>query len=107
MIEVIVTLVFLSVVGVALAASTQQASRVLRQSRSELNAARFLETQAERLRLVPYDSLAEGTRTEGRGIAHWVVADSTDFRRVVLETRYGSPATGLRVDSVTIFRIRP
>lgn len=107
MIEVIVTLVFVSVVGVALTASTHHAIRILQHSRSELNAARFLASQVERLRLISYDSLGDGTRTEGRGVARWVVVDSTAFRRVLLETRYGSPATGARVDSVTIYRIRP
>ncbi len=107
LIEIIVALVFLSVVAIALGGATQQATRTLRRSRAELGAARFLDAEVERLRILDYDSLADGARTRGRGIATWTVTDSLTFRQVLVETRYGSPATGLLVDSVTLFRTRP
>lgn len=107
LIEVMVALVFLSVVAVSLGAVTEQAIRTLRRSRLELDAARFTEVQAEQLRLVAYDALQSGSATSGRGVARWTVEDSTSFRRILLETRYGSPATGLVVDSVTLFRGHP
>ena len=107
LIEIIVALVFLSVVAIALGGATQQATRILRRSHTELQAARFLDAEVERLRILDYDSLADGARTRGRGIATWTVTDSLRFRQVLVETRYGSPATGLLVDSVTLFRTRP
>ncbi|GMV05959.1 MAG: hypothetical protein AMXMBFR53_22360 [Gemmatimonadota bacterium] len=105
-VEVLVAVVFLTVVAVSLGAVTQQAARTVRRSRVELGAAEFLEAQVERLRILDYDSVVPGTFARGRGIATWTVEDSTTFRRVLLETRFGSPATGLVVDSVTLFRVR-
>ena len=104
LIEVLVALVFLTLVATALGAASQQAARTLRRSRVELDAARVLEDESERLRYLSFDSLVGGTRTHGRGIATWTVADSGAFRQVLLVTRYGSPASGLAVDSVTLLR---
>ncbi len=105
LIEVLVALLFLTVVGVSLGAASQHAARTLRRSRTELEAAHFLEGEAERLRYLAYDSLQNGTRASGRGIATWTVQDSTTFRQVLLVTRYGSPVSGLVIDSVTLFRL--
>lgn len=107
LIEIMVALVFLSVVAISLGTAAQQATRTLRRSRLELRAALFLDAEVERLRILDYDSLVDGVRTRGEGTATWNVTDSTTFRRVLLETRYGSPAAGLVVDSVTLFRTRP
>lgn len=107
LVEVLVTLVFLTVVGVAFSSASHHATKILQRSRLELNASRFLENQVARLRLLTYESLVDGTRTDGRGIANWTVADSAAFKEIMLETRYGSPARGLVVDSVTIYRVRP
>lgn len=104
LIEVIIALTLLAAVGIGFSSASQQATRTLRRARLELNATRFLETEVERLKIVAYESLSDGSRTEGRGVARWSVADSTDFREVLLETRYGSPASGMIVDTVTIFR---
>ncbi len=106
-IEVLVTLVVLTVVGVSLAGANQYAARILQRSRMELNAARFTETEAERLRLTTYASLATGQRTEGRGIARWTVVDLTTYRQVTLVTVYGSGAIGFVTDSLTIYRLPP
>jgi Tfp pilus assembly protein PilV len=106
-VEVIIALVVLTVVGVAMAAANQHAARILQRSRIELNAARFLEAEVERLRILPFTSLSDGQHTQGRGIATWTVVDSTSYRRLLLETRYGSAATGMIVDSVTIYRAQP
>jgi len=105
MVEVIIALVVLGVVGVGLAGANQHAARILQRSRMELNAARFMESEVERLRLAPYAGLADGQRAQGPGISTWRVTDSTAFRRVVLETRYGSAATGLIIDTVTVYRV--
>lgn len=105
-VEVLVTIVFLAVVGVSLAAANGHAARILQRSRSELNATRFMESEVERLRLMPYASLANGTHTDGRGSASWTVVDSATFRQVIVRTRYGSAASGFVADSVTIFRIQ-
>lgn len=107
LIEIIVALVFLSVVAISLGAAAQQATRTLRRSRLELQAARFLDAEVERLRILDYDSLVDGALTRGAGSATWTVADSGTFRRVMLETRYGSPGVGSLVDSVTLFRTMP
>jgi type II secretory pathway pseudopilin PulG len=107
LIEIIVALVFLSVVAIALGGAAQQATRTLHRSRLELRAARFLDAEVERLRILDYDSLLAGTHTRGPGTATWTVTDSGTFRRVLLETRYGSPDMVLLVDSVTLFRTRP
>lgn len=107
LVEVLVTLVFLTVVGVSFNAASHHATRILQRSRLELNAARFLEEEVERLRLIPYGSLRDSTRSAGRGIATWTVADSGQFKEILLETRFGSPATGLLVDSVAIYRVAP
>jgi len=104
LVEILVALVFLVLVAVSYGATTQYASRVINRSRTELAAQHFLETETERLRLVAYDSLEDGTRARGRGIASWWVEDSTSFRQILLETRFGSPASGFVVDSVTLFR---
>jgi len=106
LIEVLVTIVVLSVVGVALAATMQYATRTLRRSRDELAAAAFLRSTVEHVRLVPYDSVVDGSRGEGRGTAVWTVQDSATFRQVLVVTRYGSPAHGQIVDSVSLFRSR-
>lgn len=105
-IEVLVAVVFLTVVAVSLGAVTQQAARTIRRSRTELSAAGFLEAEVERLRVLDYDSVVSGKASRGRGLAIWTVEDSVTFRRVLLETRYGSPASGLVVDTVTLFRVR-
>lgn len=102
--EILVALVLLTVVAVSLAATTQYAARIVNRSSMELAAQQFLEGESERLRLTPYDSLRDGRRSEGRGIATWRVQDSTTFRQVLLETRFGTPAQGLLVDSVILFR---
>lgn len=106
LIEVLVTIVVLSVVGVALAATMQYATRTLRRSRDELAAASFLRSTVEHMRLVPYDSVVDGTRSEGRGTASWTVQDSGTFRQVLVVSRYGFPARGQIVDSVSLFRNR-
>ncbi len=107
LVEVLVTLVIMTVIGVSLAAANQYSTRIMQRSRMEINAARFLVSEVERLRLVPYTTVTSGTRAVGRGISTWTVIDSTSFRRVFVETRYGSAATGLVIDSVTIYRVRP
>ena len=104
LIEVLVALVFLTVVAVSIGGAMQNAIRNVRRSRMELNAAVFLEAEVERLRTMAFDSLVAGHRSRGPGIATWTVADSARFRQISLETRYGSPAGGWVVDSVTIFR---
>lgn len=104
LVEVLVALVFLTVVAVSIGGAMQNAIRNVRRSRMELNAAVFLEAEVERLRTIAFDSLVAGHRAQGPGIATWTVADSARFRQISLETRYGSPAGGWVVDSVTIFR---
>jgi len=106
LVEVMVAMFFLSLIVLSLAGATDYANRVVTRSRTELAAQEFLERETERLRLVDYAALASGTRAEGRGIAKWQVVDSTTFRQVLLETRFGSPATGLVVDTVVLFRRR-
>jgi len=104
--EVMVAMFFLSLVVISLAGATDYANRIVTRSRTELAAQEFLERETERLRLLDYASLADGQRTDGRGIATWQVVDSTTFRQVLLVTRYGSPATGQVVDTVVVFRRR-
>jgi len=106
LVEVLVALVFLTVILISFGASSQYANRIINASRTELAAHQFMEIETERLRILAWDSLADGTRARGRGIASWTVQDSTSFRQVLLVTRYGSPASGLVVDSVVLFRRR-
>ncbi len=106
LVEVMVALFFLSLVVMSLAAATDYANRVVTRSRTELAAQQFLTLETERLRLLDYAQLQDGKRTRGRGIAQWQVVDSSTFRQVLLETRYGTPAAGLVVDTVVIFRRR-
>ncbi len=105
-IEVIIALTLLAAAGIAFSSASHQATRTLQRARLELNATRFLETEVERLKILDYDGLSDGSRTEGRGVASWTVADSTDFREILLETRYGTPASGMLVDTVIILRTR-
>jgi len=104
LVEVLVALVFLTLVAVTFAATTQYASRIVNRSRVELDAQQFLEVETERLRVLHYDSLEDGKRSRGRGIASWSVTDSTSFKQVLLIARFGSPATAFVVDSVILVR---
>lgn len=104
LVEVIVALFFLTLVVISLGSATEYANRVVQRSRSELAAQRFMELEAERLRLLDYAALEDGERTRGRGIATWRVVDSTTFRQILLETRWGSPGRGFVVDTIVIFR---
>ncbi len=105
-IEVLVTIVLLCVVGVALASTMQYATRTLERSRDQLAAAAFLHATVERIRVISYDSVADGSRSAGRGNATWTVQDSSSFKQVLIVSRYGSPARGQIVDSVTLYRNR-
>lgn len=105
LVEIIVALLFLTVVAISFGATTQYSSRIMGRARDQLLAQEFMEAEAERLRIVAYDSLTSGSRAQGRGIASWTVVDSVTFRQVVLEVRYGSPAMGMTVDSLVLFRL--
>lgn len=104
LVEVVVAVVVLTVIVMSLTASNRYAAALAWKSEQELSAARFLEAEAERLRILPYDSLASGSRASGRGVSTWTVTDSGTFRQIILETRFGSEAPGVLVDSVTLFR---
>lgn len=105
-IEILVALVFLTVVAIALASAIEQATRTVRHSRVELDAGLFLETEAERLRAMPYDSLTAGSRSLGLGTANWTVSDSAGSRRIVLVTRYGDAGSRQVWDTVSMVRLR-
>jgi prepilin-type N-terminal cleavage/methylation domain-containing protein len=104
LVEVVVAVVILTLIVMSLTASNRYAATLAWRSEQELSAARFLEAETERLRVLPYDSLQSGARSSGRGTATWTVSDSGTFRQVILETRFGSATQGLLVDSVTLFR---
>lgn len=99
-------LLFMTVVAISLAASTQFSARLLGRSEIELRAAQYLEAEAERLRALSLDSLVSGSRSAGLGQASWEVVDSTTFVQVILTTEYGTAAVGNVADSVTIYRLR-
>jgi len=106
MVEVVVALLFMTIVALSFSASTQFAARLLGRSEIELRAAQYLEAEAERLRALSLDSLVTGSRSSGLGQASWEVVDSTTFVQVILATEYGSARVGSVVDSVTIYRLR-
>jgi len=106
LIEVVITLLVLSVIAISFASSIQFSARLMGRSEIELHAAQFLESEAERLRSLSLDSLVTGSRSEGWGQAGWQVADSTTFVQIVLTTQYGTATAGTVADSVTIVRVR-
>lgn len=106
LIEIVITILFLSVIALSFASSMQFSARLLGRSQIELQAAQFLESEAERLRSLSLDSLVTGSRSEGWGQASWQVVDSTTFVQIILTTQYGTDATGTVADSVTIVRLR-
>ena len=106
MIEVVVALLFMTVIALSFSATTQFSARLLARSQIELGAAQFLEAEAERLRALSFDSLSSGSRSNGMGQASWDVVDSTTFVQIVLSTEYGLASLGTVADSITIYRLR-
>ncbi len=106
LVEVVVALIFLTVVALSLTSTTQFAARLMGRSELELQAAHFLEREAERLRATEIDSLVDGSRSAGLGEASWEIVDSTTFVQISLTTRYGTGVSGFLGDTVTILRLR-
>ncbi len=106
-VELIVAIVLLSVVVVALAASSLYTSRALLRSSEELRASEFTQGELERLLSLPYGSLADGSQTLPQGTSTWTVVDSTTYRRIVLVTHYAPTAAISVWDTATAYRIKP
>ncbi|MGB1657460.1 MAG: type IV pilus modification PilV family protein [Longimicrobiales bacterium] len=105
-VEVVIALLFMTVVALSFAASNQFSARLQGRSEIELRAAQHLEAEVERLRALSLDSLSTGSRSSGLGQASWDVVDSTTFVQIILATEYGNASMGTVLDSVTIYRLR-
>ncbi len=106
-VELLVGITLLAVVVISLAAASLYASRTMRRSRVQLEAAEFQQAELERLLAVSYGSLASGSRTTSRGTAKWTVLDSASYRRILLVTEF-TPASAISLsDTVVAYRLRP
>lgn len=106
-VELLVAVALLAVVVVSLAAAGLYASRTLTRSRVELESAQFMQSELERLRAVPYDSLQSGSRTAAKGTSTWTVSDSLGYSWILLITHY-APTEGVSVwDTVVAYRLSP
>lgn len=108
-IEVMIAVIVLTIIAAALGRVARQAGAVSHRARRELAATGFLMTEAARLRVTPWNELADGTHARGDSVAAWTVSTSGHVRRVQLVTGYASPVTGSFVawDTVVIVRRSP
>lgn len=103
-VELLVAVVLLTVIALALSSSAMYSSRLLERSRAELWMAEMRSAELERLRALPWDSLADGAWALPRGTSAWTVEDSAGYRRIFLTVEYTGFRRPLR-DSVVAYRI--
>jgi type II secretory pathway pseudopilin PulG len=106
MVELLVAVTIIAVVILSLAAASLYSSRASTQSRIQLQATEFQQSEIERLLSLPYDSVITGQRSLNDGSSRWVVVDSFDFKQILVTTRY-APAQGISVvDTAVAYRLR-
>jgi Tfp pilus assembly protein PilV len=106
-VELMVGVVLLAVVVVSLAAASLYASRNLTRARLQLEAAEFLQTELERLLAIPYDGLADGTRSTSEGTSSWTIEERGTHRQILLITNF-APTEAISVwDTVVAYRLEP
>lgn len=103
LIEVLVALLFLVVVGGALASTSRFTAEVATRADLELRTLEASESELDGLLALPYDSLATGARDLPFGRVEWTVADSGSYRTVLLVTTL---AFGGRVATDSLFAYR-
>lgn len=101
--EVLVALLFLGVVGGALASTSRFTAEVATRAQLELRTLETSESALDRLLALPYDSLATGARDLSFGRVEWTVADSGSYRTVLLVTTLD---LGGRVATDSLFAYR-
>ncbi len=106
-VELMVGVVLLAVVVISLAASGLYSSRALARGRVQLEAAEFQQSELERLLAVPYDSMANGSRTTAVGAANWEIEERYTHRQISLITHY-TPTEAVSVwDTVVAYKLAP
>lgn len=80
-------IVFMVVVGAAIASASRFTARMARAADLELRTLEAAESELDRLLSLPWDSLASGARDVPLGRVEWTVGDSADYRTVLLVTR--------------------
>ena len=105
--ELLLAISLLATVILSLGASSLYTSRLLERSRTELRAAKFLQTELERLLALPYDSIVSGSRTVADGTSSWTVDDRAYYREIILVSHY-APASAISLwDTVATYRLAP
>jgi len=105
LIEVIVSIVVLTVGVLGLVGSSRVAAASVRRATLELRVAELIQADVERLRTLPLDSLRDGQATRRAGDASWIVTDSISYIRIELAVTT-RPEAGLTL-SDTVFVYRP
>ena len=106
LVEVIVSIVILTVGVLALVGSSKVSAASLQRATLELRVAELIEEEVERLRTLPIGSLADGSATRPAGTTRWLVTDSVSYLRVELEV-VTRPEVGISLtDTVYVYRPR-
>jgi len=103
-IELLVSIMLLLAIAVSMVGSNRVVAASVRQASLELKAAQLILEEYERLRTVPYGSLANGTAVRPAGTAAWTVTDSASFRRVELVVQTHPLAGATITDTLFIYR---
>ncbi|HUG42016.1 MAG TPA: hypothetical protein VMM12_16225 [Longimicrobiales bacterium] len=103
LIELLVALVFMVVVGAAIASTSRLTAGVATRAGLELRLLEASESELDRLLAIPYDSLVSGARDVPLGRLEWTVADSAGYRTVLLVTTL---ALADRTSGDTLFAYR-
>ena len=104
LIELLVAIVFMVVVGAAIASASRFTARVATMADLELRTLEAAETELDRLLALPYDSLASGGRNVRLGRVDWSVGDSLSYRTVLLVVTLAS-AGRTATDSLFAYRL--
>jgi Tfp pilus assembly protein PilV len=104
-VELMVGVTLLAVVVMSLAASGMYASRSMTNSRLELEATEYMQTQLEQLLATSFDSLDSGSTETAKGKATWTVTEDGVNKEILLVINY-APTDGISVwDTVFTSRI--
>ncbi len=107
LIELLISMVLLTVVGVSLGASSMYVSKTVGRARTQLAATEFVHRKVEQLMVQPYDALATDSQSVADGTLSWTVVDSTSYRQILVVSHY-APAEQVSVwDSVLVYRLKP
>lgn len=86
LVELLVAVIFMVVVGSAIASASRFTAGVAKRADLELRTLEAAEGELDRLLALAYDSLASGGRDVPLGRVEWTVGDSVDYRTILLVT---------------------